>query len=208
MLLGCPESGTRVPDTGHTAYVDAESSDFPPSLLGDRETTLNRSGRCGLICRSSRRIATFRRATSRTTRFGPVLPTTSYHAPKRMMWSPWPVTRAQPRLRFMTHPPPQLVLPGTVVGHLPVWTSKLAGHPTEFCDLSNMSRTWPNPSSVGSRSLRRTYVAGADALPKTRSGKIMRRLLRDVAAGKGEVGDTTTLEDYGVLAKVRESEKG
>ena len=45
-----------------------------------------------------------------------------------------------------------------------------------------------------------------DALPKTRSGKIMRRLLRDVAAGKEQVGDTSTLEDYSVLAKLRESE--
>ncbi len=43
----------------------------------------------------------------------------------------------------------------------------------------------------------------ADALPKTRSGKIMRRLLRDIAAGKETVGDTTTLEDYSVLAKLR-----
>ncbi|MCE2725317.1 MAG: acetate--CoA ligase [Planctomycetaceae bacterium] len=40
-------------------------------------------------------------------------------------------------------------------------------------------------------------------LPKTRSGKIMRRLLRDIAAGKETVGDTTTLEDYSVLAKLR-----
>ena len=47
-----------------------------------------------------------------------------------------------------------------------------------------------------------------DALPKTRSGKIMRRLLRDLASGKGTVGDTTTLEDYSVLAKLRESEEG
>ena len=46
-----------------------------------------------------------------------------------------------------------------------------------------------------------------DALPKTRSGKIMRRLLRDIAAGKETVGDTTTLEDYSVLAKLRESEE-
>jgi len=47
-----------------------------------------------------------------------------------------------------------------------------------------------------------------DALPKTRSGKIMRRLLKELAAG-GEVrGDTTTLEDFGVLAKLKESEEG
>ena len=44
-------------------------------------------------------------------------------------------------------------------------------------------------------------------LPKTRSGKIMRRLLRELAA-TGEVkGDTTTLEDFSILAKLRESEE-
>jgi acetyl-CoA synthetase len=46
-----------------------------------------------------------------------------------------------------------------------------------------------------------------DSLPKTRSGKIMRRLLRDIAAGKESIGDTTTLEDYTVLAKLRETEE-
>jgi acetyl-CoA synthetase len=44
-------------------------------------------------------------------------------------------------------------------------------------------------------------------LPKTRSGKIMRRLLRDIAAGKELVGDTSTLEDYAALAKLREEEE-
>jgi acetyl-CoA synthetase len=44
-------------------------------------------------------------------------------------------------------------------------------------------------------------------LPKTRSGKIMRRLLRDIASGKAEVGDTTTLEDFSVLAKLKEEEE-
>jgi acetyl-CoA synthetase len=46
-----------------------------------------------------------------------------------------------------------------------------------------------------------------DALPKTRSGKIMRRLLRDIAAGKESVGDTSTLEDYSVLARIRETDE-
>lgn len=45
------------------------------------------------------------------------------------------------------------------------------------------------------------------SLPKTRSGKIMRRLLRDIAAGKETVQDTSTLEDYSVLAKLREEEE-
>jgi acetyl-CoA synthetase len=39
-------------------------------------------------------------------------------------------------------------------------------------------------------------------LPKTRSGKIMRRLLRDIAEGKA-LGDTTTLADPGVVAKLK-----
>lgn len=42
-----------------------------------------------------------------------------------------------------------------------------------------------------------------DNLPKTRSGKIMRRLLRDIACGNETVGDVTTLEDISVLAKLR-----
>ena len=46
-----------------------------------------------------------------------------------------------------------------------------------------------------------------DALPKTRSGKIMRRLLKEVAAGTETKGDTTTLEDFGVLAKLRADEE-
>jgi acetyl-CoA synthetase len=46
-----------------------------------------------------------------------------------------------------------------------------------------------------------------DSLPKTRSGKIMRRLLRDIAGGKATTGDTTTLEDLSVLAKLREDEE-
>jgi acetyl-CoA synthetase len=45
-----------------------------------------------------------------------------------------------------------------------------------------------------------------NALPKTRSGKIMRRLLKDIAEGRESVGDTTTLEDYTVLAKLRQEE--
>ena len=44
-------------------------------------------------------------------------------------------------------------------------------------------------------------------LPKTRSGKIMRRLLRDIASGKESLQDTSTLEDFSVLAKLRGDEE-
>jgi acetyl-CoA synthetase len=46
-----------------------------------------------------------------------------------------------------------------------------------------------------------------DVLPKTRSGKIMRRLLREIAAGSQTVGDVTTLEDFSVLEKLRADEE-
>ncbi len=47
----------------------------------------------------------------------------------------------------------------------------------------------------------------ADALPKTRSGKIMRRLLRELASSGEVKGDTTTLEDFGVIAKLKEQDE-
>ncbi|MDQ3375018.1 MAG: acetate--CoA ligase [Acidobacteriota bacterium] len=46
-----------------------------------------------------------------------------------------------------------------------------------------------------------------DMLPKTRSGKIMRRLLRELASGGTVAGDTTTLEDFSVLEKLRQDEE-
>ena len=45
-----------------------------------------------------------------------------------------------------------------------------------------------------------------DQLPKTRSGKIMRRLLRELASSGEVKGDTTTLEDFAVIAKLKEEE--
>jgi acetyl-CoA synthetase len=44
-------------------------------------------------------------------------------------------------------------------------------------------------------------------LPKTRSGKIMRRLLRELATSGEVKGDMTTLEDFNVISKLTESEE-
>jgi len=44
-------------------------------------------------------------------------------------------------------------------------------------------------------------------LPKTRSGKIMRRLLRELATTGDVKGDTTTLEDFSIVARLKESEE-
>jgi len=49
-------------------------------------------------------------------------------------------------------------------------------------------------------------VRFAAGLPKTRSGKIMRRILKEVAAGGTVKGDITTLEDYSVVAALQHEE--
>jgi acetyl-CoA synthetase len=46
------------------------------------------------------------------------------------------------------------------------------------------------------------YVTFTQELPKTRSGKIMRRLLRDIAEGR-MIGDTTTLADSSIVAELQ-----
>jgi len=51
---------------------------------------------------------------------------------------------------------------------------------------------------------RPSEIRFTDVLPKTRSGKIMRRLLRNLASGQEISGDTSTLEDRSVLDKLRE----
>jgi len=43
-------------------------------------------------------------------------------------------------------------------------------------------------------------------LPKTRSGKIMRRLLKEICSSGTVVGDTTTLEDFGAIASLQETQ--
>jgi len=50
---------------------------------------------------------------------------------------------------------------------------------------------------------RPSEIRFTEALPKTRSGKIMRRLLREISAGNKVAGDVTTLEDFSVVAKLQ-----
>jgi acetyl-CoA synthetase len=70
--------------------------------------------------------------------------------------------------------------------------------------LKEELRTWVG-KEIGSLA-KPDDIRFTDSLPKTRSGKIMRRLLRELAAGGEVKGDTTTLEDLGVLAKLRADE--
>ena len=72
--------------------------------------------------------------------------------------------------------------------------------------LKDELRKWVS-KEIGSLA-RPEDIRFTEQLPKTRSGKIMRRLLRDLAT-HGEIkGDTTTLEDFTVIAKLREADEG
>jgi len=73
-------------------------------------------------------------------------------------------------------------------------------------ELKDELRKWVS-KEIGSLA-RPDDIRFTEALPKTRSGKIMRRLLRELAT-HGEIkGDTTTLEDFTVIAKLREADEG
>jgi acetyl-CoA synthetase len=72
-------------------------------------------------------------------------------------------------------------------------------------DLKEELRRWV-AKEIGSLA-KPDDIRFTDSLPKTRSGKIMRRLLRELATSGEVKGDTTTLEDFGVLAKLKEQEE-
>jgi acetyl-CoA synthetase len=111
-----------------------------------------------------------------------------------------------------------------LVSHFAVAEAAVVGRPDELTGTANVAFVTPKGHVNAGESLKGELldqvarkigtiakpaeIRFTDALPKTRSGKIMRRLLRDIASGSQAVGDTTTLEDYSVLARLRESEEG
>ena len=110
-----------------------------------------------------------------------------------------------------------------LVSHESVAEAAVVGRPDELKGQAISAFVTLEGGRVGSDDLKdilRSHVAkeiGAlakpddirftDALPKTRSGKIMRRLLREIASGNQIAGDVTTLEDLSVLEKLREDEE-
>ncbi len=82
----------------------------------------------------------------------------------------------------------------------PAWLSK---HNRQPDDTLRKELTAHVGKEVGALA-KPDQIRFAEALPKTRSGKIMRRLLRDIAAGVEKITqDTTTLEDFSVVSKLR-----
>jgi len=109
-----------------------------------------------------------------------------------------------------------------IVAHPDVAEAAVVGRPDEITGTAIVAFVTPRAGIVADGALADSVRDGVakhigalakpkdirftEALPKTRSGKIMRRLLRDIAAGKQTVGDTTTLEDLSVLARLRASD--
>ena len=82
-------------------------------------------------------------------------------------------------------------------------TLKAGQQPSE--ELKNQLRQWV-AKEIGPIA-KPDDIRFTDALPKTRSGKIMRRLLREMATNGEVKGDTTTLEDFSVLTKLTADEE-
>src|SRR6185437_9520218 len=79
-----------------------------------------------------------------------------------------------------------------------------SGHP-HTPELKEELRQWV-AKEIGSLA-KPDDIRFTEALPKTRSGKIMRRLLKELATSGDVKGDTTTLEDFSVIAKLKEQEE-
>lgn len=106
----------------------------------------------------------------------------------------------------------------SLVGHQAVAEAAVVGRPDEITGQALVAFVSLKPNVTRGTELmtelmehvsrdigkfaRPSEVRFADALPKTRSGKIMRRLLKDIAAGRDVQGDVSTLEDAAVIASL------
>ncbi len=131
----------------------------------------------------------------------------------------WIMGRVDDVLNVAGHRLSTMEVESALVSHAAVVEAAVVGRPDEVTGEALCAFVTIGPGQVASPELaerlkehvakeigklaRPAEVRFAEALPKTRSGKIMRRLLRDVAAGREVRQDTTTLEDLSVLARLR-----
>ena len=134
----------------------------------------------------------------------------------------WIVGRIDDVLNVAGHRLGTSEIEGALVSHPSVAEAAAVGRPDDLKGQAVVAFVTLKTGLVASPTLReelRQHVANvigpiakpddirfAETLPKTRSGKIMRRLLKEIASGKAVTGDTTTLEDFAVLAKLSSSE--
>jgi acetyl-CoA synthetase len=136
----------------------------------------------------------------------------------------WIMGRVDDVMNVSGHRIGTMELESALVSHDKVAEAAVVGRPDDITGTAVVAFVTPKGGAhvvAGLKEQLRNHVAkeiGAiakpaeirftEGLPKTRSGKIMRRLLRDIASGKETVGDTSTLEDYSILAQLRESGEG
>jgi acetyl-CoA synthetase len=135
----------------------------------------------------------------------------------------WIMGRVDDVLNVSGHRLSTMEIESALVAHPKVAEAAVVGRPDEmkgqavsaFVTLESGSKPSPElkeelrawvAKEIGSMA-KPDDIRFTDSLPKTRSGKIMRRLLRELAAGGDVKGDTTTLEDLSVIAKLKEDEQ-
>jgi acetyl-CoA synthetase len=135
----------------------------------------------------------------------------------------WVMGRIDDVMNISGHRIGTMEVESALVSHNKVAESAVVGRPDDITGTAIVAFVTPIGGKLADAALKKELIQhvtkeiGAiarpaeirftDSLPKTRSGKIMRRLLRDIASGKETIGDTSTLEDYSVMAKLRDDEE-
>ncbi len=135
----------------------------------------------------------------------------------------WIMGRVDDVINVSGHRLGTMEVESALVGHESVAEAAVVGRPDEIKGSAlvafvTLKKGWTADESLKEKL--RNHVAEmigsiakpddirfTDALPKTRSGKIMRRLLRELASTGSVAGDTTTLEDFSVLERLRAGEE-
>jgi len=135
----------------------------------------------------------------------------------------WIMGRVDDVMNISGHRIGTMEVESALVSHAKVAESAVVGRPDDITGTAIVAFVSLNHDANPDESLKATLkkhvstqigaiarpadIRFTNALPKTRSGKIMRRLLRDVAAGVESTGDTSTLEDFSVLAQLKEADE-
>ena len=133
----------------------------------------------------------------------------------------WVIGRMDDVLNVSGHRLGTAEVESALVTHPAVAEAAVVGRPADlkgqavvaFVTLKSGQKAWPELVAALREQVSKEIgpiakpdqIRFAEALPKTRSGKIMRRLLKEVAAGGAVKGDVTTLEDLNVIASLQSS---
>ena len=136
----------------------------------------------------------------------------------------WIMGRVDDVMNISGHRIGTMEVESALVSHPQVAEAAVVGRPDEITGTAIVAFVTPTGDTEAGQELitsleshvkseigaiaRPAEIRFTNALPKTRSGKIMRRLLRNIASGEELAGDTSTLEDFSVLAALRESGDG